>query len=105
MENDFLAVFEFIDDILTLQPALVLFLILGLGYLVGNIRLGNFSFGPVAGVCVPRASVGGACTPLGTFCENGASCQPSGVCGCDSATQVLVDGNTCLAKCAFEWQN
>ena len=31
MENDFLAVFEFIDDILTLQPALVLFLILGLG--------------------------------------------------------------------------
>ena len=50
MENDFLAVFEFIDDILTLQPALVLFLILGLGYLIGNIRLGNFSFGPVAGV-------------------------------------------------------
>lgn len=50
MENDFLAVFEYVDEILSLQPALMLFLILGLGYLIGNIRLGNFSFGPVAGV-------------------------------------------------------
>ena len=32
------------------QPVLTLFLILGMGYLIGNIRLGSFSLGPVAGV-------------------------------------------------------
>jgi putative transport protein len=32
------------------QPVLTLFVILGLGYLIGNLRLGSFSFGPVAGV-------------------------------------------------------
>ena len=37
-------------ELLRKQPVLTLFLILGLGYLIGNIRLGSFSFGPVAGV-------------------------------------------------------
>lgn len=32
------------------QPVLTLFLILGTGYLIGNIRIGSFAFGPVAGV-------------------------------------------------------
>lgn len=32
------------------QPVLLLFLVIGLGYLIGGIRLGSFSFGPVAGV-------------------------------------------------------
>ncbi len=32
------------------QPVLTLFLILGMGYLMGNIRIGSFSLGPVAGV-------------------------------------------------------
>ena len=32
------------------QHVLMLFLILGLGYLIGNIRIGSFSLGPVAGV-------------------------------------------------------
>lgn len=32
------------------QPVLTLFLILGAGYLIGNLRLGSFSLGPVAGV-------------------------------------------------------
>ena len=32
------------------QPVLTLFVIIGLGYLIGNIRIGSFSFGPVAGV-------------------------------------------------------
>ena len=32
------------------QPVFMLFLILGIGYLVGNIKIGSFSFGPVAGV-------------------------------------------------------
>ena len=32
------------------QYVLMLFLILGLGYLIGNIRIGSFSLGPVAGV-------------------------------------------------------
>jgi putative transport protein len=37
-------------EILRAQPVLTLFLILGMGYLVGGIRLGSFSLGPVAGV-------------------------------------------------------
>ncbi len=37
-------------DILRAQPVLTLFLILGMGYLIGNIRIGSFSLGPVAGV-------------------------------------------------------
>jgi putative transport protein len=37
-------------DILQAQPVLTLFLILGMGYLIGNIRIGSFSLGPVAGV-------------------------------------------------------
>ena len=32
------------------QPVLTLFLILGMGYLIGDIRIGSFSLGPVAGV-------------------------------------------------------
>ena len=32
------------------QPVLALFLILGMGYLIGGIRIGSFSLGPVAGV-------------------------------------------------------
>ena len=32
------------------QPVLTLFLILGIGYLIGGIRIGSFSLGPVAGV-------------------------------------------------------
>ena len=32
------------------QPVLTFFLILGMGYLIGNIRIGSFSLGPVAGV-------------------------------------------------------
>lgn len=31
------------------QPVLLLFLVIGLGYLIGGIRFGGFSFGPVAG--------------------------------------------------------
>ncbi len=37
-------------DTLHDQPVLTLFLILGMGYLIGGIRLGSFSLGPVAGV-------------------------------------------------------
>jgi putative transport protein len=37
-------------DILHAQPVLTLFLILGIGYLIGGIRIGSFSLGPVAGV-------------------------------------------------------
>ena len=36
--------------VLHAQPVLTLFLILGTGYLIGNIRVGSFAFGPVAGV-------------------------------------------------------
>ena len=32
------------------QPVFTFFFILGVGYLIGNIRIGSFSFGPVAGV-------------------------------------------------------
>jgi putative transport protein len=37
-------------DVLRTQPVLTLFLILGAGYLIGGLRIGNFSLGPVAGV-------------------------------------------------------
>jgi putative transport protein len=37
-------------ETLRTQPVLTLFLILGTGYLIGNIRIGSFSLGPVAGV-------------------------------------------------------
>ena len=37
-------------DLLRDQPVLSLFLIFGFGYLIGNVRIGSFSLGPVAGV-------------------------------------------------------
>jgi len=37
-------------EALRTQPVLTLFLILGMGYVMGNIRIGSFSLGPVAGV-------------------------------------------------------
>ena len=42
--------FTRLTEILRAQPVLTLFLILGMGYLIGNIRIGSFSLGPVAGV-------------------------------------------------------
>ena len=50
--NRFLEIFQG-QPVLTLlhqQPVLTLFLILGVGYLIGGIRIGSFSLGPVAGV-------------------------------------------------------
>jgi putative transport protein len=41
-------------ETLRAQPVLTLFLILGMGYLLGNIRIGSFSLGPVP-VCCLRA--------------------------------------------------
>lgn len=37
-------------ELLHAQPVLTLFLIIGMGYLIGAIRIGSFSLGPVAGV-------------------------------------------------------
>jgi len=37
-------------DLLRTQPVLTLFLIIGIGYLLGGVHLGSFSLGPVAGV-------------------------------------------------------
>jgi putative transport protein len=45
-----LSLFTRILETLRTQPVLTLFLILGAGYLIGNIRIGSFSLGPVAGV-------------------------------------------------------
>jgi putative transport protein len=42
--------FTKIIELLRVQPVLTLFLILGVGYLIGGIRIGSFSLGPVAGV-------------------------------------------------------
>jgi len=42
--------FSRLFDILQAQPVLTLFLIIGMGYLIGGIRIGSFSLGPVAGV-------------------------------------------------------
>ena len=32
------------------QPVFALFFVLGLGYILGGVRIGGFSLGPVAGV-------------------------------------------------------
>ena len=45
-----LSLFTRIIEELRTQPVITLFLILGVGYLIGNIRIGSFSLGPVAGV-------------------------------------------------------
>jgi putative transport protein len=45
-----LSAFTKLIELLRVQPVLTLFLILGVGYLIGAIRLGSFSLGPVAGV-------------------------------------------------------
>ncbi|MBW2451507.1 MAG: aspartate-alanine antiporter, partial [Deltaproteobacteria bacterium] len=45
-----LTVFSKLLELLRAQPVLTLFLILGMGYLIGAARLGSFSLGPVAGV-------------------------------------------------------
>ena len=37
-------------ELLRTQPVLTLFLIIGMGYLIGAVRIGSFSLGPVAGV-------------------------------------------------------
>lgn len=39
-----------IGETLRGQPVLLIFILIGLGYLIGKIRIGSFSFGPVAGV-------------------------------------------------------
>lgn len=44
------SIFLRLIETLRTQPVLTLFLILGMGYLIGNIRIGSFSLGPVAGV-------------------------------------------------------
>ncbi len=45
-----ISVFTKLIELLRAQPVLTLFLILGMGYLIGAIRIGSFSLGPVAGV-------------------------------------------------------
>jgi putative transport protein len=45
-----LSLFTRILEVLRTQPVMTLFLILGVGYLIGSIRIGSFSLGPVAGV-------------------------------------------------------
>jgi putative transport protein len=42
--------FNRIIDTLHAQPVLALFLVLGVGYLIGGLRISSFSLGPVAGV-------------------------------------------------------
>ncbi|MEJ2532824.1 MAG: TrkA C-terminal domain-containing protein [Halioglobus sp.] len=42
--------FQMVIDNLGHNPVLLLFLLLGLGYLIGNVRIGGFSLGSVAGV-------------------------------------------------------
>ena len=37
-------------EVLRTHPSMMLFLVIGLGYLIGRIGFSGFSFGPVAGV-------------------------------------------------------
>ncbi len=45
-----MSLFMHVIELMREQPVFMLFLILGIGYLIGNIKIGSFSFGPVAGV-------------------------------------------------------
>jgi putative transport protein len=40
------------------QPVIVLFLLLGLGYLLGRIKVAGFAFGPIAGVLIAAIGLG-----------------------------------------------
>lgn len=42
--------FEVVHQTLQAQPVLLIFVLIGLGYLIGGIRVGGFTLGPVAGV-------------------------------------------------------
>ncbi len=44
------SIFQWFMETMELRPVLMLFVILGLGYLIGNIRIIGFSLGPVTGV-------------------------------------------------------
>ena len=63
-----ISVFTRFIDILHAQPVFTLFLIFGMGYLIGNIRIGSFSLGPVAGVLFAGLFIGqfGLRMPAGT---------------------------------------
>jgi putative transport protein len=50
MESLYLLVSEWLVNTLNAQTGLMFFLVLGLGYAVGSLRVRNFSLGPVAGV-------------------------------------------------------
>jgi putative transport protein len=50
MPELFASFFSWSLELMHQNPVLPLFLILGLGYVIGNIRIGSFSFGSVAGV-------------------------------------------------------
>jgi len=50
MESMLLTFSQWVLSVLNAQIALMFFLVLGLGYMLGNLRLFNFSLGPVAGV-------------------------------------------------------
>ena len=50
--------FEYIADILRTYPTLALFLTVGLGFLFGRIKIGNFSLGSVTAVLLVGVLVG-----------------------------------------------
>ena len=45
-----ISAFTKIIELLRAQPVLTMFLIIGMGHLIGAIRIGSFSLGPFAGV-------------------------------------------------------
>jgi len=50
MQDIYMWISTAVLELLQAQPGMVLFLILGIGYILGNLKLFGFSFGPVAGV-------------------------------------------------------
>ena len=45
-------------DLISGDPVLLLFLVLGIGYLIGGVRFGSFELGPVAGVLLAGLLLG-----------------------------------------------
>ena len=44
------SILDWLVELMRAQPVLLLFTLLALGYLIGGIKIGGFSLGPVAGV-------------------------------------------------------
>ena len=66
---------DYIIDILREYPTIALFLTVGVGFLLGRVRIGSFSLGSVTAVLLVGIVVGQADIPMIITCPNPAKQQ------------------------------